>query len=81
MLTWSHSMVMVTPPTAADHLPPIIIAGACPAIRVIPDAPERYGWMRPYTKKEKAKIRLGALASLVVVAWIAVLSLAILSVR
>jgi hypothetical protein len=37
--------------------------------------------MRPYTAKEKAKITAGALVSLVVVGWLAVLAIVILSVR
>jgi len=37
--------------------------------------------MRPYTAKEKAKITVGAVASLVVVGWLAVLAIVILSVR
>jgi hypothetical protein len=37
--------------------------------------------MRPYTAKEKAKITAGAVASLVVVGWLAVLAIVILSVR
>ena len=37
--------------------------------------------MRAYTPKEKAKITAGAVASLVIVAWLAVLAIVILSVR
>jgi len=37
--------------------------------------------MRPYTAKEKAKITAGAVTSLVVVGWLAVLAIVILSVR
>ncbi len=37
--------------------------------------------MRPYTAKEKAKITAGAVASLVIVGWLAVLAIVILSVR
>ena len=37
--------------------------------------------MCPYTAKEKAKITAGAVASLVVVGWLAVLAIVILSVR
>ncbi len=37
--------------------------------------------MRPYTAKERAKITAGAVASLVVVGWLAVLAIVILSVR
>jgi hypothetical protein len=37
--------------------------------------------MRPYTAKEKAKITAGAVASLVVVGWLAVLAIVVLSVR
>jgi hypothetical protein len=35
--------------------------------------------MRSYTPKEKAKITAGALAALVIVAWLAILALALLS--
>ena len=35
--------------------------------------------MRGYTLKEKAKITAGAVASLVIVAWLAVIALALLS--
>jgi hypothetical protein len=37
--------------------------------------------MRPYTAKEKAKITAGAVASLVIVGWLAVLAIVILSAR
>jgi hypothetical protein len=36
---------------------------------------------RPYTRKEKAKIIAGAVASLVIVGWMAVLAIAFMSVR
>jgi hypothetical protein len=36
---------------------------------------------RPYTFREKAKITAGAVTSLVFVAWIAMLALAVLSAR
>jgi hypothetical protein len=35
--------------------------------------------MRSYTVKEKAKITAGAVAALVIVAWLAILALALLS--
>jgi hypothetical protein len=35
--------------------------------------------MHDYTLKEKAKITAGAVASLVIVAWLAILALALLS--
>ena len=35
--------------------------------------------MRDYTSKEKAKITAGAVAALVIVAWLAILALALLS--
>jgi hypothetical protein len=35
--------------------------------------------MRSYTLKEKAKITAGAVAALVIVAWLAVIALALLS--
>jgi hypothetical protein len=37
--------------------------------------------MRPYTAKEKAKITAGAVASLVIVGWLAALAIVILSAR
>jgi len=37
--------------------------------------------MRPSTAKERAKITAGAVASLVVAGWLAVLAIVILSVR
>jgi hypothetical protein len=37
--------------------------------------------MRPYNAKEKAKITAGAVASLVIVGWLAVLAIAYLSAR
>jgi hypothetical protein len=37
--------------------------------------------MRPCTAKEKAKITAGAVASLVIVGWLAVLAIVILSAR
>jgi hypothetical protein len=37
--------------------------------------------MRGYTTKEKAKITAGAVAALVIVGWLAVLSIAFLSSR
>jgi hypothetical protein len=36
---------------------------------------------RPYTFKEKAKITAGAISSLVIVGWLAVIALALLSAR
>jgi hypothetical protein len=35
--------------------------------------------MRSYTLKEKAKVTAGAVAALVIVAWLAILALALLS--
>jgi hypothetical protein len=35
--------------------------------------------MRSYTPKEKAKITAGAVAALVIVAWLAIIALALLS--
>jgi hypothetical protein len=37
--------------------------------------------MRGYTKREKAKITAGAVASLVIVGWLIVLAIVFLSVR
>jgi hypothetical protein len=37
--------------------------------------------MRAYTTKEKAKITAGAVVSLVIVGWLAVLAIAFLSAR
>ena len=37
------------------------------------------GKMRGYTLKEKAKITAGAVAALVIVAWLAIIALALLS--
>ena len=37
------------------------------------------GKMRSYTLKEKAKITAGAVAALVIVAWLAIIALALLS--
>ena len=37
--------------------------------------------MRRYTAKEKAKIAAGAVASLVIVGWLAALAIVVLSVR
>lgn len=37
--------------------------------------------MRPYSMREKAKITAGAVASLVIVAWLVVLAIAFLSMR
>jgi hypothetical protein len=36
---------------------------------------------RPYTFREKAKITAGAISSLVIVGWLAVIALALLSAR
>jgi hypothetical protein len=51
---------------------------------MIPQGPERLphtiaGKMRGYTLKEKAKITAGAVAALVIVAWLAVIALALLA--
>jgi hypothetical protein len=37
--------------------------------------------MRGYTTKEKARVTVGALASVVIVAWLVVLAIVVLSVR
>jgi len=37
--------------------------------------------MRPHTTKEKLKLTAGAVASLVIVGWLAVLAIALLSAR
>jgi hypothetical protein len=37
--------------------------------------------MRPYTTKEKLKLTAGAVASLIIVGWVAVLAIAFLSAR
>ena len=44
------------------------------------NAPHTFaGKMRGYTLKEKAKITAGAVAALVIVAWLAIIALALLS--
>jgi hypothetical protein len=44
------------------------------------NAPHTFaGKMRGYTLKEKAKMTAGAMAALVIVAWLAVIALALLS--
>jgi hypothetical protein len=37
--------------------------------------------MRPYTTKEKLKLTAGAVASLIIVGWVAVFAIAFLSAR
>jgi hypothetical protein len=51
---------------------------------MLPQGPERpsctvAGKMRGYTLKEKAKITAGAVTALVIVAWLAIIALALLS--